>query len=168
MAGEWTYESEVDLTNGGLDDTTSWTVASGLASTLLEVQVMVAAVSFDADDTVLILRLGDSGGVETSGYEGSSSWGTSGGGNATASVEIAVDASWDAVDLCHASYSLYRWSAAGFKWLIDARGTEYTAGTMVMHGMSVITLDSALTTLTLTTPAGTAAFDGGTCIVRHR
>ena len=165
--GAWTWESEVDLTNGGSDDLTLVTLASGMPSDIFEVDIIMNGASLDADNTSFRIRLGDAGGIETTGYQGGGTAASTNIGATSSGINNCLASAQDSGDAQTGKYHLIRYRSNANKWLSMFSGLEDgTSG--IRYTFSHITLDSALTSIVITTAAATAAFDGGSARVRYR
>jgi hypothetical protein len=165
MANDWTYMSDVDLTNGGADDLTVVELLSGITAT--EIEIMVKAVSTNTDNQAPFLQLSDESGYYTTGYDGSAITGSSNDGNRTNGASTFRQADIDAVDLVTGMWRLVRYKEDEHLWYIEWRGMQ-EAATAQGFGFSWITLNTELTGVRVTTTLGTATFDGGTAKVRYR
>jgi hypothetical protein len=161
----WTYTSQVDLTNGGADDQTAVTIASGLPSGIVSIDVLWHSVSTDANDTALIIRLGDAGGIEAADYNTSIQNGITYAGYTTAWY-TSRNTPADAADIFWGCMSLWRWDVSEHYWFGHVRAIE--PGTDQQRwGAGFKTLSGELTQLQATTAAGTASFDGGEIRLRY-
>jgi hypothetical protein len=132
---------------------------TGIPSWVKRITVMLNGVSTNGSSLV-ILQIGDSGGVETSGYIGASSQlpnaGATAGLNLSSGVIIENAANASAIRYATISLALMGsnlWAA----WGIVARSD--TAGTSVVAGSK--TLSDTLTQVRITTVNGTDTFDAG-------
>jgi hypothetical protein len=125
------------------------------------VTVTFAGVSTSGTDSLLI-QLGDSGGIESSGYLGASAIVTNGGAtvaaNSTAGLLIS---SASASNVIHGAATFDLSNKATFAWV--GRGTFglSNAASTILSGCSK-SLSAELTQLTITTTGGTDTFDNGT------
>ena len=147
------------LTLGTSTATTSGTTVdiSGIPSGVRRITFSLNGVSTNGTDTV-ILQLGDSGGIETSGYSGSTA--NQSGGTATGwSSGIIVDVGSNAANVRHGNVSLFliggsnSWSASVNTALSNSASQYNGAGTKQ--------LSATLTQVRLTTASGTDEFDAG-------
>lgn len=166
MASDWTYESQVDLTNGGSDNLTSITIASGLPAGITDIEVMYTLYSTDEADQGLIVQLGDSGGIETSGYLSHMQNATS----ATAftdGIHSSRQPPADAADFQSGVIYLIRWDVSEHLWFASIT-TKEAGSASPLWGAGLKTLSGEITQLLATTSGGTAQFDSGEIRVRHR
>jgi hypothetical protein len=148
----------VGSTSGTVIASTSGTSIdfTGLPAGVKKVTFMASSLSTNGVNS-LQLQLGTSGGITTSGYLGSYGYSNSTGINLTTGFGIYSD---QAADVAHGSIvfdlldaSTNTWTASGsFGWSSRPYRLE-AAGS--------ITLSGALTTIRLTTLAGTNTFDSG-------
>lgn len=61
-----TFHSTIDLTNGGANDTASWTFSS-IPASATKLEICFSRASLSGTDN-LVFQIGDSGGAETTGY----------------------------------------------------------------------------------------------------
>jgi hypothetical protein len=130
---------------------------TGIPSSAKRITVMIDAVSTDATAT-LAIQLGDSGGIETSGYTGGLAWtGPSTGSSGSASTfPLAIGAASDTVS-GHAVIT----KVSGNTWVLSstvARDNDY----LVFISGGSKGLSATLDRIRITTTGGTASFDGGT------
>lgn len=160
----WT-PSSVDLTNGGADDQTALSVLSGVSS-VSTIEIHIAGASTDAANTAVSIEIGDSGGFHVSGYTGLAGISTGSSPEAlSASFKTTSDASQDAASLLTANITLRHLGSN--VWSFESNGAIASLNAS-LFGHGIVTLDTELTQLQITTEAGTAVFDGGTAYVRYR
>jgi len=155
----WTYTSIVNTTSG-----TSVTLTSAIPTTALEIEVLFNGVSTNTANQPPIVRLGDAGGIETTGYVGV----VRSGGAATAvtgGLYVFRAADFTAANLISGKIRLSRWDSSLHLWIADALGNSTTN---LSHFSGTKTTSEVLTTIALTTPGGTATFDAGSARVRYR
>ena len=148
-----TLSTAVASTSGTSIDFTS------IPAWVKKITVMFSGVSTNGTSLV-ILQIGDSGGVETSGYVGASSQlpnaGAIAGLNLSSGVIIENAANASAVRYATISLTLMGsnlWAASGIVARSDAAGTSVVSGSK--------TLSDTLTQLRITTVNGTDTFDAG-------
>jgi hypothetical protein len=162
----WTYTDEQATTAGTYIDFT------GIPSDAIDVDIILDGVSTNTDAQGVIIQIGDSGGIATSGYETEMIHFAAGSNNIydrTNCFGTCLDSSVEAGDTVDGRLRLNRWGTTDHLWI----GTGFFAETLTAgeHGELVVgkkTLSSALTTIRLTTPGGSATFDAGKAIVRYR
>jgi hypothetical protein len=131
---------------------------TGIPSWAKEITVMFAGVSTNSTSNIL-LQLGTSGGVQSTGYAGSSGYvgGTPVSTNPTNGFSIFHDTAADlfhgAVTFSQLNASTNIWVAQGFYSYSTRPFTLYTSGSVTLSG----TLDR----VRITTVAGTPTFDAG-------
>lgn len=162
--GDWTYTAQVATTSG-----TAVELSAAIPSSAVEIELIVNAISTNANDTGAILQLGDSGGYETSGYEsiagviGATAAGEQGFSDG---ISLCRDVNQDAALTLTGTVVLTRWDSAEHLWI--ARGTLVVGNDDLVIISGSKTLTAALDRLRLTTSAGTATFDAGEARVRYR
>ena len=163
--GQYTYGSQIDLTNGGNDDTKTWELASGLSGVRL-IEVIIFNQSFDADNTVPIIQLGDSGGLETTGYLSSSTINATS-ASYTDGFYSGVVANQDAGDSHHGKFTIIRPLSSEHYWMYGHVGFEPTAS-YAKRAAGHKELSAELTTVQLlSNNSGSANFDGGEARIRY-
>lgn len=157
----WTYTTIVNTTSG-----TSLTLTSALPTTALEVEVILNGVSTNTASQPPIIRLGDAGGVETTGYLGV----VRTAGSATSVTNgfyLFRAANYVAADLIHGVLRMIRWDPTLFVW--KANGFSNSTSSLALGRFSGTKTTSQVTSsITLTTPGGAATFDAGSARVRYR
>jgi len=167
MANDWIYSSEVDLTNAGADDLTAVTLISGLPSGLEEIEVFIIDASTDAENTAMILRIGDAGGIEATAYDSASTSGTTNSGLKTTHYSTSPDAHVDAATITNGCWRMYRLDMSQHIWIAEWRAMREGIGGNSI-GLGFKELSEEITQFQITTVAGTAAFDGGVSRTRYR
>lgn len=163
----WTYESQVDVTNDGTNDQTLIIVTSGLPAGLTSINIFFNGVGTGASNNAPLIRLGDSGGIEDSGYYSVSMNGTANIAEEFDGLYIARDLSCAAGDTLYGVMTLSRLSESEHYWYMDSFAHEPTETTpRVSCGYK--TLSAELTQMDLTTSLGTAFFTNGKVRIRYR
>jgi len=164
---QWTYESMVATTAG-----TSHTLTSSIPSWATEIEVIIDEVSTNTTGQGVIIQLGDSGGIETTGYNTILMHFAVGSNNIydrSNCFGTVLDSAVDSGDQVVGVLKLTRWDPSEHKWIATGWfGESITAGE---HGTMVVgnkILSDALTTIRITTPGGTATFDAGQARVKYR
>jgi len=155
----WTYGSIVTLTSG-----TAHLLASGLPSGLKEIEILLNGVSTNTANQPPVIRLGDAGGIETTGYTSIARVG------ANTSAQTAYFQFFRATDFAAAEalsgvMRLARWDSSLHLWLMTCLATE---AAQISHSTGRKTLSEELTQIQITTPGGAATFDLGSARVRYR
>lgn len=130
------------------------------------ITVILGGVSID-NTTELLLQIGDSGGIETSGYAGGAAYvttGSSGGVNSTAGFLLSSGAV--AATVHHVTAVLHLIDPATNTWSCSMSGGLSNGPTSVSGG-GTKSLSGTLTQIRVTTVSGTAAFDAGTITVAY-
>lgn len=150
-----------------------WTDADSIATTtgtvrdignivgVNEIHIGFSGVSTDAANTELMLQIGDSGGIETSGYDGAGVQllspvvrPNSAGFIMTDNVDFDAATTFSGLaKLIHLGSNI---------WAFSVQGSTNGATTAYYTGTGIKTLTGTLTTIRLTTVAGSANFDLGT------
>lgn len=155
----WTYTGSIDLTSGS---PTSVALVTSL-SNVSEIEIYIDSWSSNTANQAPLIQIGDSGGLETSGYTGKG-WRTSGDTNHGAGFFIgdngidAADAVICRIVLSHMGSNVWSLQGVGFE----------TFNNISLGACGLKTLTGALDRVFLTTFGGTATFDGGTAFVRSR
>lgn len=134
---------------------------TGIPSGTKEVVIMFDGVSTNGTGGIIV-RLGDSGGFETTGYISGS---TDAAATATASDGLVVRLSTSG-DTLTGSMVLNLMDAATFQWV--QRHGMYRNGSSSVSGGGSKTLSAELTQIRVTTSAGTDTFDAGTINIAYR
>lgn len=161
----WQYGGTVDCSAG---TETAIDILTGIASTVVAIELMFVGVSTDTANTALLLQIGDSGGYHVNGYTGNSSVinnTATEGGSVTDGCRVGTSNVPDAADTVNGVLSLHR-CADNTTWQMKFVGD--IAGTYLTLSSSIVTLDTALTQIQITTSAGTAQFDAGSIVPRYR
>jgi hypothetical protein len=155
----WTYDSILNTTAG-----TSITLSNSIPSTALEIEVLLNGVSTSINSQPPIIRLGDAGGVENTGYIGVVR-GPTGENAVTDGFYTFRTNAWNAGDILSGRFRLTRWDPSLYLWFADGLSQDQ-ANISSFSGRK--TTSEVLTTIILTTPGGTATFDLGSARVRYR
>lgn len=156
----WIYAGIVNTTSG-----TSVTLTSGIPSTATQIEILFNGVSTNTAAQPPIVRLGDAGGIETTGYSGVVR-GPSGETFVTNGLYTLRTNAYIASDLISGVMRLSRWDSSLHLWLADAIVNDGAADWSSFSGRK--TTSEVMTTIALTTPGGTATFDAGSARVRYR
>jgi hypothetical protein len=130
---------------------------TSIPSWVKRITVMFSGLSVSGSSLVQV-QLGDSGGIETTGYASVASAGTTGGNSTTGLVVYAVG---------NAAYSLNGavtiFNISGTAWVSSSTvATESGSGNSGSIGGGRKTLSDTLTQIRITTVNGTDTFDAGT------
>ena len=162
----WTYTSAVNTTSGA-----ALTIATGIPSDVTEIDVIFNQVSLSADADVL-LRLGDSGGFETTGYVSSAANIISndiGAGQVTTGLNITRPNAQSGAERVSGTYRLVRWNPTQHLWMGSGVMLMNNPITSFFHLASgTKTLSASLDRLQLRSTGATATFDNGQVRVRYR
>lgn len=160
-SGEVNYGSSLNL--GSEQATTSGTTItfSSIPSWVRRITVNIEGLSTNGTSAPII-QLGDSGGLETTGYLGAC--GTtvnSGNGQATNfTTGIGLSAQWTAASTLHGTLTLTLKDGTNDTWIASWSGSTSNAA-FAMTGSSSKSLSDTLTQLALTTVGGSDTFDAG-------
>jgi hypothetical protein len=135
---------------------TSWSFGS-IPSWVKRITILVSGFSTNGT-SVPIVQIGDSGGLETSGYSGATL--NSGAVAAYPSSGFPLTVSHTAAFVVQGTITLSLIDAATNTW-VNTLSTARTDAAQVYVGAGVKALSSTLTTVTLTTVGGTDAGDAG-------
>ena len=156
----WTYGDLIDLTNSGADDTTAWTLLSGLSG-VTDIEVIMHNGGLDDNDEIA-LHIGDAGGFETTDY-GMSITIDSGSDHDTRG--FTADENTKGVNTA-AYFAVYRLiHMSNNIWIAVTTGGRHN-GSATRTGFGTKTLDTELTQIQISTCDGTASFDNGTARAR--
>ena len=137
---------------------------TGIPSWVRRITVMFNGVSTNSTSNMLV-QLGTSGGIETTGYTATSvGWnGTGGGGNATATTGILIRSGDAAVSMLgHVMLTL----VSGNTW-VSSHTLSTQSFAVCTWGGGNKTLAGTLTQLRITTVGGTDVFDAGSINVLY-
>jgi hypothetical protein len=126
---------------------------TGIPATAKRITILFRGVSTNGSDN-LIIQIGDSGGIETSGYISTADGGT--GASSTAGFIITVN--HDATDLVSGSITLS--NIEGNVWVSSGIIKNDTGNARMSAGDKQ--LSATLDRVRITTTGGTNAFDAGT------
>ena len=149
-------------TTATIQNSTSGTAIdfTGIPANVSEITVMFDGVSLSGTDTILV-QIGDSGGVETTGYVSGSQDSAA---VATSTSGFAVRAT-TASDVLTGSMILTSMSTAGTRW-VQQHGM-YRNGASAVSGGGSKTLSAMLDRVRVTR-TGTDTFDAGAITIRYR
>jgi len=159
VSQEWIYSTIQNTTSG-----TIVTLISNIPDNVASIEILLSGVSTNTNSQPPIIRLGDAGGVETTGYTGVVR-GPTGETAVTNGIYPFRTNAWASTDLLDCRIRLTRWDQNLNTWLIDSIANDQ-AQLSSFSGKK--TLSEALTTIVITTPGGTATFDAGQARVRYR
>lgn len=157
-------EEELDLTNGGLNNTSSWNI-DGIPASARIVYIAVKDASFDNGDE-FNLRVRASGGAPSSTYTGS----VEGGGGTTAWTNGAgLTRSLAAGDTVSLVITMTRIDPDGNTWSISSQGAETSGGTTFYQaaGTWQATGSQVVDGVSLRSDSATGDFDSGTATVMY-
>jgi hypothetical protein len=149
------------LTSGTAVASTSGTALdfTGIPSWVKRITVMFSGVSTNGTSKVIV-QLGDSGGIETSGYLGSVAFADLSTAASNFSSGFIVDDGTNAAAIRHGSVIISQVSAAAFSWACFGNmGRSDAAAISVSAGSKA--LSDTLTQVRITTVNGTDTFDAG-------
>ena len=131
---------------------------TGIPSWVKRITVMFSGVSLDVG-TNIWLQLGTSGGVQTTGYLGTSGYvgGTPAATNPTSAFSIFGDT---ASDLYHGSIVFSQLSSSSNIWVCQGL-TSFSTRAYSQLTSGSVTLSGTLTRVRITSSTGTANFDAG-------
>jgi hypothetical protein len=138
----------------------------GIPSGVRRVVVTFAGVSTNGTDSILV-QLGDSGGVESTGYLGAGNAVTNGGATAGANSTAGfLIYSASASNIIHGAAVFELTDKATWAWVGHGTFALSNAATNMVSATS-LALDSELTQLAITTVGGTDTFDAGSINVLY-
>lgn len=157
IAGGITSGTAIATTSGTSHDFT------GIPSTVKRITVMFAGVSTNGT-SVPIIRLGDSGGVENTGYTQLAAQGTSAFNSGT--TGFAIQSSYVSTTAIYGVYTFVLLDSATFTWCGTGTFNENSVPRSVTcSGGKALT--ATLTQIRLTTVNGTDAFDAGSVSILY-
>lgn len=138
--------------------------ASGTSTDILnipdwakKITISVTGISTNGS-SIVQAQLGDSGGIETSGYTGCNSNFVAGVATANLSAGITFDTSWAATYVKHGVIILNNLSGNTWSFIAGIAGSDSNRNSIVS---GIKTLTEKLDRIRLTTVGGTDTFDGG-------
>jgi hypothetical protein len=154
-APEWFTPTAGGMTLATMQATTAGTAITfgSIPAGTKRITVMFDEVSTNSSASQLILRIGDSGGLETSGY-------ASAGGSSVPTDGFSLTDWGSSADRRSGIVVLNLMDAATFKWVCGGTLAITNAPNSQAFG-GVKSLSAELTQLSITTSAGTATFDNG-------
>ena len=163
----WATVSTSNLTRGTAVASTSGTSIdfTGIPSGALKITILLDEVSTNGTSNLLI-QIGDSGGIETTGYVSQSAQTFTANGNFTSSTAGFVSAWGSTAGDRKGEITLY--CISGNKWVAAGNHTGkdgVNEGNVLIGGVK--TLSDTLTQVRITTVNGTDAFDAGTINIMY-
>lgn len=163
--GAWTYQTEVDL-SAGSPSAINFDVATAVSNGATEIVIAILAASASAANTLMSLQLGDTDGLEATGYNGavhtsqtnsSQQWSTS--------ALLTNTTQFDAVDTIYGEIRFNLYNAGTNTWMINSEfsHSNIVAGFFCNGSKS---LTAALEDINLQVSTGN--FDSGTAVLRYR
>ncbi len=138
---------------------TSVTINNAIPSTAKVIQVTFKGVSTNGTDA-LLLRIGPSGGVATSGYNSSSVSLDTGGANGTSTVGFLITHS-NSGRIMNGILTLALENSSSNSWCLSGALNDLTVSAVVILCAGTVSLSGALSQIALTTTGGTNAFNAG-------
>ena len=129
---------------------------TGIPSSVKMVTVLLSGVSTNGSSN-LLLQLGGSGGIETSGYLGSIG---RDGGAVLRTTGVGITYSLSSTHITHSQLSLWLVDASTNTWSIGSLGSGSSTA-IIYFGTSSKSLSSALDRVRVTATNGTDTFDAG-------
>jgi len=155
------YTPQIEQSNESLSGTAiDFTIPAGIT----EIEVFGIDLSFDAEGANYIMQIGDSGGIETSGYVGNYSNDTGNSQQWSSSAILNEHAAAADISQCKITLTLVRPSAN--TWYIAASGAN-TNSTQTLESDGHKSLSAELTTVRITSSNGTPDFDAGAIYLRY-
>ena len=148
-----------DLTNGAANNLTLWDYTS-IPSWVKRITIMINGLSTTGTSDPLI-QLGDSGGIENTGYVAGASTTTAGSGGFSSTAGFPLTGGWSAAFIWSGAITLVLQDAATNTWTAATSGgrTDVAGGTA---GGGYKALTATLDRIRLTTVTGVQFFDAGT------
>lgn len=155
----WKYEDIVATTSGN-----TLTLTANIPSGAVEIEVMFNGVSTAASSQPPVIRLGDAGGIETTGYAGVVR-GPTGETLVTTDFRPFRANAWGAADVLNGVMRLTRWDLSLNKWYAESLCIDGSNLSMFSGYKST---SQVLTSIFISTPGAATAFDAGSARVRWR
>jgi hypothetical protein len=154
----WTSAANPKVTSGTAQTTTSGTFFdfTSIPSTVKRITVMLNGVSTNGT-SLLIVRLGTSGGIVSSGYTSRSGY-SFGGSVVSNTTGVTISDSQDAPDLVIGQFVIS--NISGNQWVITGNFAQ-TSQNKVTTSNGIINLGGTLDRVRITTVNGTDTFDAG-------
>ncbi len=161
--GSWGSTASAATTSG-----TSVTITGVTA--LSEIGLYFDGVSMNTDNQELLLQIGDSGGLETSGYSSTIHRYVAGVGlstdTATTGFQLTTGADYDAADTINGTIRLLK--LTGNTWAVSGHLIVTSSNGPLMMPFGEKTLSATLDRVSITTVGGTATFDAGALYLMAR
>lgn len=165
VTGVLTHDGHGSDEDNALSSTS--TDITGIPAGVTEVDVIIDSATFGSA-AVLLIQLGDSGGIETTGYEASVGIiSPSGGGTASVSSSTAGFL-WNNATDHNGIITLKLHSASNNTWVATGTSKLDSGGALTKYHSGVKSLSAAIDRIRVTTTGGTETFTGGTVTVRWR
>ena len=148
-----TLGTPVDSTSGTAIDFTS--IPAGTK----KITINFAGVSTN-NTSPIIVQIGDSGGVETSGYLGAGAYVGASSGASNFTTGFPAHNAPGAANVIHGSVVIELENAASFKW-VSHHSLGYSGNAFALVGGGSKTLSAELDRIRITTVGGTDTFDAG-------
>lgn len=152
-----TFVGPIDLTAGS---PSLVILASGIAAGAREIVIAFESISHNFNNQGWIIQIGDSGGLETSGYIGGG-WQDVDFANNSNGYRFTDNNSVDAVTVINAVMTLQH--MGNNQWSFSALAEDFD----FLAGVGTKTLSGELTQIALTTFGGSATIDSGTARIRY-
>jgi len=136
---------------------------TGIPSTVSRIQILLSGVS-TSGTSALLIQIGDSGGIEATGYLGASSWGNAAASNSTAGLLVSFGGSDAAAAIRHGSIIISK--VTGNSWVLSGNVGLSNVASM-NNSASSKSLSDVLTQLRITTVNGTDTFDAGSINIMY-
>ncbi len=161
----WIFSGSIDLTSGS---PTSVSLASSLVG-VSEIDILVFEFSTGTASQGPLIQIGDSGGLETSGYVGAVTMMFSGSTpQETFNTGFLVVRNTNQDASTVSSFNIRLLHMGSNVWVYQATGFEDTTTIGALIGTGRKTLTGVLDRVTITTDGGVAQFDNGIAFVRTR
>lgn len=159
------YQNQITL--GTMAASTSGTTVdfTGLPAGVRRITVMFKGVSTNGTSP-LIVQLGDSGGIETSGYLGAGSDVSSGAATGNFTTGLPIEGNSSAATSRHGQMVISLMDAATFLW-VSSSVTGHSESGNSNFGAGSKALSAELTQIRITTVNGTDAFDAGSINISY-
>lgn len=161
-----TGETEV-FVNGVLQTTTSGAfIDFAIPSGVKKISIQFSDVSHTANEYMGI-RIGDSSGVKTTGYNSAAAYAQTGGSGSSSFTDAFRGASISNLNAYYGSVTLTLLDEATNKWICHGVAGSYAAGSFAEMWTGNKALDSELTTVRILAGQTTAVFDAGSINIQY-
>lgn len=140
---------------------------TAIPSWVKRITILFHAVSTNGTSGWLI-QLGDSGGIETTGYANTYGYIQHATASTIASATNGFNMAFtNATISAHGAVVITKLNDASFAWIVESSNVIHDTGTTIMFTVGSKTLSGVLTTVRLTTVNGTDSYDAGSVNIMY-